>query len=297
MPITGITALAILAFNGAGYTHLEGKHRDTVARGLQYLIDSQRHDGFLGGKAQTFAAMYCHGMATFALSESYAMTGDEALKPAVEKAIAFTLRAQNRTTGGWRYKPGDDGDTSQLGWQVMALKSAELAGIDVPENTKIGALRFLKSVSSGTRGELAAYRRGQRPCRPMTAEALVCRQFPVGRWRSHRRRKRLAISCKIGPGMNQPNLYYWYYATLALYRKQGPSWERWNADLQKTLVESQRQQGELAGSWDPDTVWGGYGGRAYSTAMATLCLEVYYRFLPLYAETARGVDRKAAGAR
>jgi hypothetical protein len=86
------------------------------------------------------------------------------------------------------------------------------------------------------------------------------------------------------PGRGEKNLYYWYYATLAMYQLQGAHWQRWNNAMQKTLVESQQKQGSLAGSWDADTVWGGYGGRVYSTAMATLCLEVYYRFLPLYGD-------------
>ncbi|MDD4787398.1 MAG: hypothetical protein PHO07_09510 [Pirellulales bacterium] len=67
---------------------------------------------------------------------------------------------------------------------------------------------------------------------------------------------------------------------------RGDAWERWNAALQRELLASQRSSGPLAGSWDHNTVWGGYGGRVYSTALAALCLEVYYRFMPLYVEAA-----------
>ena len=75
---------------------------------------------------------------------------------------------------------------------------------------------------------------------------------------------------------------------------QFPSWSQWNKALQASLVETQSQEGALAGSWSPETRWGGYGGRVYSTATATLCLEVYYRFLPLYVEAASR-DRLLAG--
>jgi hypothetical protein len=78
------------------------------------------------------------------------------------------------------------------------------------------------------------------------------------------------------------NLYYWYYATLGMYQLQGDHWQRWNAAMQNTLVKRQRLDGDLAGSWDPDCLWGGYGGRIYSTAVSALCLEVYYRYLPIY---------------
>ena len=71
-----------------------------------------------------------------------------------------------------------------------------------------------------------------------------------------------------------------------MYQLQGVYWERWNYALQQTLVSTQQKSGPLAGSWNPDTTWGGYGGRGYTTALATLCLEVYYRFLPLYLQAA-----------
>jgi hypothetical protein len=47
------------------------------------------------------------------------------------------------------------------------------------------------------------------------------------------------------------------------------------------LVPSQIEDGPNAGSWDPDMEWGGYGGRVYSTALAAMCLEVYYRYAPM----------------
>jgi hypothetical protein len=77
-------------------------------------------------------------------------------------------------------------------------------------------------------------------------------------------------------------MYYWYYATLALYQLQGEEWQRWNSALKSALLSAQIRQGEHAGSWDTSDVWGGHGGRVYTTAMGALCLEVYYRYLPLY---------------
>ena len=79
------------------------------------------------------------------------------------------------------------------------------------------------------------------------------------------------------------NLYYWYYGTLSMYQLQGDYWRQWNEALQSALVRTQNGAGDLAGKqWDPVCIWGGYGGRIYSTSMSALCLEVYYRFLPLY---------------
>ena len=126
----------------------------------------------------------------------------------------------------------------------------------------------------------------------MTAEALVCRQFLGIVDSPQTLSEASSFVLQEMPGAGRTNHYYWYYATLGMYQLQGEPWRRWNEALQKNLLATQRHDGALAGSWDPDPVWGGCGGRAYSTALATLCLEVYYRFLPLYVEAA-GRERRA----
>ncbi len=300
---TGMTGLALLAFLASGHTHRAGAYRENVRRGLEYLLRVQSADGNLGGGATPFAVMYCHAMAACAVSEAYGMTGDERLYRPVRRAIGYTIAAQDssggrghpggrgHTGGGFRYQPGDRGDTSQCGWQLMALKSADLAGIPIPIETRNGLIRFLRTVSAGSHGGLASYRPNEPISRPMTAEALVCWQF-LGMPREHPAGNEAGdYLLKELPGDDKTNLYYWYYATLAMYQLQGVHWRRWNDRLQTTLVDRQRKTGPLAGSWDPDTVWGSYGGRVYSTALATLCLEVYYRFLPLYENASAAVAR------
>ena len=296
---TGITGLTILAFLGAGHTHQHGDYQATVASGLTFLMRAQRSNGSLAGDAKLFARMYCHGMASFALSEAYAITGDERLLPAVQRAIDYIVASQDPRGGGWRYQPGDAGDTSQLGWQVMALKSAELAGIRVPEKTLAGIERFLYSVSSGHRGGLASYQPGRPANVAMTAEALVCRQF-IGDSTTHGVASEAADYLITSlPSPDRMNLYYYYYATLALYPLQDERWSLWNAALQRTLIETQRtsgqdERGELTGSWDPDTAWGSHGGRAFTTAIATLSLEVYYRYAATQKRPPRSASRPAS---
>jgi hypothetical protein len=283
---TAVTGLALLAFLGAGNTHLHGDYAKNVQRGLEFLLASQAHDGNVAGDAETYAFMYSHGMATLAMSEAYAMTGDKRLQSAVQAAINYTLKAQIRATGGWRYQavllPGERGDTSLLGWQLMSLKSAELAGIDVPPSAGDGAIRFLKSVSIGQYGGKASYRPDERPTTTMTAEALVCRQF-LGMAKENPATDEAAdyILSQL-PSTQRINLYYWYYGTLGMYQLQDDRWQRWNTAMQTTLINRQHTDDDLAGSWDPECIWGGYGGRVYSTALSALCLEVYYRYLPIY---------------
>ncbi len=292
---TGLTGLALLSFLASGHTHLQGEYRDNVRRGLEFLLASQDATGNLGATNNLYERMYCHAMACCALSEAYAMTRDQRMLPSLRLAIAYTVRTQDRPSGSWRYQVGQPGDTSQLGWQVMSLKSAELGGLAIPTDTRNGMERFLRSVSSGRNGGLACYQ----PTRPvvtrsMTAEALACRQFLGSGRREEMVREACDFVLQEPPGAGQTNHYYWYYATLALHQAGGEPWRRWNESLQKTLLATQRHDGSWTGSWDPDPVWGRCGGRVYSTSLCTLCLEVYYRYLPLYVETA-GREGAAAG--
>ncbi len=280
---TGVTGLALLALTAAGNTHLEGTYSSSVQEGVEYLLRVQAADGNLAGDAEFYGFMYCHGMAAFALGDLLGMSGDRRLREPVRRAVAYIVAAQDPSGGGWRYRPRDPGDMSQLGWQLMALKSAEVAGIPIPEATWFGANRFLDSVSGGNHRGLAAYRPGERYTRTMTAEALACRHFLGMAQESPAFREASDYLLGELPGDGPGNLYYWYYGTLGLYPLQGPHWRLWSEALQKTLTASQQKSGPLAGSWDPNTRWDSYGGRVYSTALAALCLETYYRFFPLHA--------------
>ena len=239
---TATTGLALLAFLAAGHTHQQGDYQDQVARGLEFLRGSQSATtGSLAGRAGRYVAMYCHGIATLAVSEAYIMTQDERLRPVLERAVHYTVVTQHPTTGGWRYQPGDQGDTSQFGWQLMALVSARSAGIPIPERVWQGANRWLQRVSLGDHGGLACYTPDRRvPSHSMTAEALACHFFlQTGQSRAAVDEAANFIS-REGLGRGPLNLYYYYYGTLALYQVQDHRWLAWNRALSAKLLESQR---------------------------------------------------------
>src|SRR6266849_6555778 len=127
------TAFGVLPFLGAGQTHQPPKdkpavdYHKTVRAAIDFLLSKEKSDGDFGG------GMYAQGLATIALCECYALTADAKLKPAAQHAIDFIKHAQHEAGGGWRYKPNEAGDTSVVGWQVMALKSGQLAGLNVPK--------------------------------------------------------------------------------------------------------------------------------------------------------------------
>jgi hypothetical protein len=282
---TALTGLALLTYLGAGYTHVEGRYAEVVEKGLKFLLDQQKPDGDLRGRSRV-VGMYCHAMATLALCEAYALTGDERLRTRVERAIAFIVRTRARDGMAWRYEPGaPTGDTSILGWIVMCLKSAKEVGVSVAGDSSVreGALRWLNQVASGDAKGLARYQPWENVTPTMTAEAWVCRQFlgtgGPGAASTEAAEFLLGHDSDHGP----TNMYYWYYATLALYQHGGEPWTKWNAALRDRLIGLQSTSGHQTGSWEPDSsLYGAKGGRIYSTALAALTLEVYYRYLRLY---------------
>lgn len=270
---TALTGLALLSLMGAGHTHQRGEHSDAVYRGLVYLIRSQKPDGSLAGNASVYEATYCHGMAALAICEAAAITQDPSAILSARRAISYTQRLQHPTTGGWRYTEGDPGDLSQLGWQAMVLDAGHRAGITLDPRSVSGVQRFLASVRMGARGGLATYRRGEAPSRTMTAEALATRLLIGEKVPGDEIAEAERYLLQQPPGVGQDNYYYWYYATLALHQLQDDAWRQWNDALQRRLLATQQADG----SWSSATLWGGYGGTVYTTSMATLCLETYYR--------------------
>lgn len=287
---SALTGLALLCFLGAGHTHVkDGPYRETVARGLNWLAAQQRPEGDLRRGVET---LYSQGIAAIALSEAYGMTTDASLREVVERAVAFIVKSRNERTGGWRYEPGQDGDTSVLGWQIMALKSAQLAGIDVPKSALDSAEKWLGQVSPQNRPGLYSYRPRQPASPSMTAEGTFVRQLLGAPRDAPGMAAALQFIAREPPSWKmRPNTYYWYYATLALFHRHDDAWEHWNKALVGELLPNQRQDGNAAGSWDPIGEWAPVGGRVYQTAICTLMLEVYYRYLPLYS-----LDRAIAEA-
>ncbi len=222
--------------------------------------------------------MYAQGIGTLAVCEAYAMTDDPALRSFAQGLVDFIVFAQDKKRGGWRYYPGELGDTTVTGWQMMALKSAEAAGLNVPSEALRGASRFLDSVQSDGGAKYGYMDTRPRPA--TTAIGLLCRMY-TGWSRSHTGLKRgVKTLSKWSPSAT--DLYYNYYATQVLSHWEGAPWKRWNETMRDYLIKTQSSERLEAGSWyfpDPN---GDVGGRLYNTAMAVMILEIYYRYLPIY---------------
>lgn len=382
-------------------------YQKPLAKAVKWMLSVERNGDLRGPGGN----MYDHGIAAIALAEAYSLTKDPRLEKPVERVVAFTIKAQNPKTGGWRYKPHREdplerGDMSVTGWQLMALKSAQRGGIDVPDQVFDRVRTFLNLVSVGNRGGVYRYvpNGGNTPA--MTAEGMFCQQLlgpdriklaraiklmeqaaekfskvaqqvaDGGENAQTPEEKKAAEAAKqdaekaaqkarnviqqakgklpldlpmqitetaqelVGqdvpaikkktevakidvsemleqaekmlnqagqtaefavmdsfhprmressrlvqaelPTRTDANYYYWYYGSLAMHQNQGQPWEKWNERVQPILLGNQvRNNGRNDGSWDPVGQWGPHAGRPVITALATLSLEVYYRYLPL----------------
>jgi hypothetical protein len=282
------TALALLAFQGAGNTHLTNgdykyDYKSVVRKGWEALLKTQSSEGqFVVENGPLYHQMYSHAQATIALCELYGMTHDSSFRTPAEKAVRFCVKSQDTTGGGWRYSPNSDSDTSVTGWFVMALQSAMMAGIEVPSPTMLNVSRYLDAAQDGE-GSRYHYQPHGFSTYAMTAEGLLCRQY-LG-WK--RDDSRLVEGVKYLAAQpisdTELNVYYWYYATQVMHHMGGEYWKGWNAVMRQFLPETQVKKGSEDGSWDPGgDRYGPAGGRLYVTCLRTFMLEVYYRHLPIY---------------
>ncbi len=297
------TGMAILAMLGAGNTPFEGEFQETVLRGVQFLMvhSNPVPAGLdLRGQHAGNTGMYTHAIATTALCETLGMLQHETkaakgqqeqrsnnrqrtqmmrqIAPAAAAAVTFIVNAQFPADGSWGYDPGAAGDTSILGWQVMALKSAAHAEIPFNPNAVRGANVFLNKVQNAE--GLYGYRSNTDVKPSTTAIGLVCRMLS-GMPRTEPTLK-MGVERLSAIGPDRGNMYYNYYATQVMLNYGGDTWTKWNEAMREQLVSTQVKDGHAVGSWDLADAHGGVAGRHYMTCLCTMTLEVYYRHLPLY---------------
>jgi len=299
-----LTGLALLAFQAGGHYYFnDAKYSGVVRKGLDWMIEHQGTDGALVGSKSGRDIdgrtthhkyhMYEHGIAAFALADAVAAAAalyqpeNEAYVNGTEKAVEF-IEANQHLDGGWRYtndltRPGD---TSVTGWQVLALKSAKEAGIPVSNRCVENVRTFFKNREMGTNGQTGYDDALTLNTDATTGVGMLARQFLlnepdapiIGEAASHLARQ---AEMKWGDPRgvyDEWDYYLWYNCTLGMFQVGGDLWNRWNTVIRDTLVKLQRHDGCERGSWDPNSKWGRFGGRIYSTALAILTLEVYYRY-------------------
>lgn len=295
----GVTALALVAFLGAGHSPASKDFGDAIQKGLQWFLKRQDREGCLEDR-NTMKYMYAHAIATLALVEAYGLSRSETLKGPAQKAVDFLVSAQN-TGKGWRYsqKCGDN-DTSVTGWVVMALRAAELAKLNFPRAAYDGARAWLDEVTHPDTGRAGYTHRGFHGGFPMPNDQFDFHETPTA-LSVHARvlieRKKSDPRLALGRDLllkdlpkwdgNAIDFYHWFQTSQALFQLAGPdeTWKPWNAALKEALLKHQTAgDGCARGSWEPVDRWSYEGGRVYSTAINALSLETYYRYVLLFGD-------------
>ncbi|MBK9129869.1 MAG: HEAT repeat domain-containing protein [Phycisphaerales bacterium] len=273
-----MTGLAVLAFVATGNSPEQGEHSATVAKGTRFLMSRLLDYGRFETGASHY--MYNHAIATQALCEVYAYTANPTLGVYAQLAVDYLLRAQHRGTGGWRYEPDQAGDTSVLGWVVMALNSAYKGQLDVAGFRD--ALRFLDSVT-----ENQYYRVGYtNPTdhgifgNRLGAVGVVSRRFLGQDPKDARLFWPVVRMLDELPDPANPDYYYWYYGTLGMFQAGGDAWKAWGDKIAPALLalHEESDRSPFDGSWRNDRHHSGHGGRIYNTTVAILTLTTYYRY-------------------
>jgi squalene cyclase len=269
---TAITAFTLLAFMSNGNVPTQGTYGPEVSKGIRYLLSCARDDGYLVGARG--GNMYCHGMATLALSQAYGMTGDEEVKKILKKAVDLIVKTQNNE-GGWRYDPAPTGaDISVTIMQVMALRGAKDSGLQVGDDVIKKALAYVNRCRDPRTGgyRYQPYSSGAGYAR---TAAGVCVLQLCGQYEA----QEIAAAVKYMDQVGDDRQHYWYghyYAAHALHQVGGKTWDEYYTRMKTSLLSKQRSTGE----WF-DRLESSYGP-AYQTSIAVLILSVPTHYLPIY---------------
>jgi squalene cyclase len=267
---SAITSFAILAFMANGHLPNQGLYGPEVARGVRNLLSIAREDGYLAGGGN----MYCHGMATLALTQVWGMTGDEEVKKVLKRAIDLIVKTQN-SEGGWRYEPSPTGaDISVTIMQVMALRGAKDSGLYVPDATMQRALRYISRCHDPRSGGYRYMPYSSGPGYARTA-AGVCVLQLGGEYEA----KEIDAAVKYLETVGDDRQHYWYghyYAAHAFNQIGGRKWENYYERMRAKLLATQKPSGEWLERMEA------HNGPAYQTAIAVLILSVPTHYLPIY---------------
>jgi len=263
------TGAALLSFLGAGETHMSGRHKDAVKRGLKYLKSIQNNEGCFGPPKLPDARIN-HALAAAAVIEAYGLTGSRLFKQPAQRATDYIVRSMRPVLSG------PDADPDVEAWLILALRSAQQAKIDVDLSFLTEALRRIDAAESkAPAGEVRAFA-------TVRLLARVCTADDVGNVVRHEAEIAALGLADIArdPGVPAPDIHRAFHETIVAFQIGGDTWKRCNAALKTAVIERQKTESGRCerGSWEPEGAWGKRGGRVLATALRDLCTGIYYRY-------------------
>jgi len=273
-----MTGLALLCLINGGSTLEIGPYKESVRRGVEFLQKRLQDMGKFAVGSGFY--MYQHALGAQALVEAYGTSGDPVVKEAAQRSLDFLVFAQHPEEGGWRYVAREYPDTSVSGWQVLCIASALKAGLRV--SGLKAAREWFDKVTEPSYYRVGYQSPTDAPSREgrMTAVGMVARQALGSPYNDPMLRLGAYFCMERLPRPEGFDLYFSYYATLALFQIGGEEWKQWNKAMTAALLARIHRDKALCseGSYDVVGPFTERGGRIYSTALCTLMLEVYYRY-------------------
>jgi hypothetical protein len=284
----GITGLALLAYLGHCETPVSEEFGDTVFRATVYLVDkAMKNKGRLFHDSK---GLWCyeHAIATYALCECYTFSkafgyNIPNLDKATQDAVQWIINTQN-PVGGWNYQYQESSrwDTSTTAWHLQALKAAQATGLDFKNmhgvikkglvsltdtQVKSGGFGYSKTSAGSQNGSHYA----------LTGAGTLCLQQHKGKGSIDARKGiRYIEQHSTFNFKKKVNYYEHYYASQAMLNAGGTAWKKYNKMFRDPLLKNQKKDG----SWPQPPGNHHSAGTIYNTCLATLMLEVYYRYLP-----------------
>jgi hypothetical protein len=283
-PSVAITSISGLAFMSDGHLPDRGAYGDVVTRSLEYVLRNCADSGLISSDSGP-APMYGHGFAALFLGEVYGMSAGGGETPQSQRLHEALVRASRLISGcqneegGWRYYPvPNDADTSVTICQIMALRSARNAGLEVPKEVIDRAVAYVKRLQNDDGG--FRYQAQQPPSAWERSAAGVASLQYAGVYDDQAVRDGLRYLSRYGSPLRMSgnagarHFYYGhYYAVQAMYLAGGEWWATWWPLIREDLLSKQKADG----SWDDSQV-----GPQYGTAMALIILQMPKRYLPIF---------------
>jgi hypothetical protein len=276
-----VCSLSGLAFMCSGNPPGQGPFGRNIDRCVKYINSCVQDSGFISVPGIGQDQMYGHGFATLFLSEVYGMSDrqevDSTVGEKLRKAVKLTCQCQN-DAGGWRYQPvKSDADLSITICQIMGLRAARDAGLQVPDEVRSRCIDYVKKSQNGDGGFRYQIGGGSGSTFPLTAAGVVS-LYSAGIYDGEPVTKALKWLMNYLPGKGSNNtghfFYGHYYAVQAMWHAGGEYWSKWYPAIRDTLLA--RQAGD--GSWPDPEVCPEFG-----TAMACIILQMPNNFLPIFA--------------
>jgi len=270
-----VCGLGGLAFMCNGSTPGDGPYGRTVDRCVEFILNNTKDDGYISRiNGSGTDNMYGHGFAMLFLAQAYGMTQRPEIEEKLRKAVDLSVKCQNNA-GGWRYQPmKSDADLSITICQIMGLRAAHDAGINVPDETREACIKYVKN-SQNADGGFRYTINGGGSSFPLTAAGIVS-LYSAGIYDGEPIEKGLKHLERYKPGSAQGGAYYFYanyYAVQAMWHAGGTYWANWYPAIRDELLKN--QQGD--GSWNDQQV-----GPEFGTAMACIILAMPYNYVPVF---------------